>query len=135
MKQMINILTLFCFLFITESKSQSCLECSISELREEVIHVDGFFDVKVENNINGNQYYTSKKKFPVERIWEVNNDTVRAYTIIINRDTEVYINSISQELTKKYNKVNNYLWVILDEQIQIELHELEGTWFYLYTKL
>jgi len=135
MKKMINIISLFCFLFVADyTKAQSCIDCSIQELYIEVSKVDNFFDVDVENNTDGYKYYTSNKKYPVERIWRVKNDTIVAYTVIINENDD-YVNSVNNYLTKKYNKVNDFLWVILDDQIQIELHSLENKWFYLYTKV
>lgn len=128
-----SIIALFCFLLLnTNVKAQPCVGCPFSTLYEQVEEEDNFFDVYVENKETHTKYI-SNSSFPVRREWIVENDTVRTYLLVIT-GSDSYVDYINENLDKKYIKFRNDFWVILDKQIQIELHCINNNYTYIYTQ-
>lgn len=133
---MTQLIILFWILMFSKSEAQSCITCSTKELRKNVEFVDGYYNIVSTKNHEDTtiSYYSTREKYPSQRMWEVKNDTVIGYVLIL-RDTN-YISEINTQLDKKYKKITIGHWIIIEDNISISLEfdQEENVPYYLYKK-
>lgn len=131
--KMTQILLLFFMLFFNKSEAQSCIGCDSIELRNNIMEIDGYYDINYQKT-KTYKYYSSNKKYPLERIWQVENDTVVGYVLVLRK--EGIITQVNKELDAQYKRLSYGKWLISEHDILITLeYDMEESVpFYLFRK-